>query len=162
MCTRKNELIEKLGIHIEQSEQIAPVAARIIATLILTGKKGITFEELVTNLCASKSTVFTHLTHLQSIKRINYFTKPGDRKKYFVITTTGIIQKMNEMMENWKKEKELHLEIMQYKIESNVHSESENDAEDTFDLEFHKDYLSFLEQANESILKLKQKLDYTV
>lgn len=81
---QKRNLIEKLGVQLE-GDQLAPLAARILATLILTGKKGITFDELVRDLCAGKSTISTHLDHLQSSNRIKYFTKSGDRKRYFII-----------------------------------------------------------------------------
>ena len=40
---------------------------------------------MVTILCASKSTISTHLNHLQDLNKIEYFTKTGDRKKYFII-----------------------------------------------------------------------------
>ncbi|GAL00549.1 hypothetical protein JCM19314_2157 [Nonlabens ulvanivorans] len=76
-------LVEKLGVHLENREQLAPVAARILSYIILTGKKGSTFEDLVTILCASKSTISTHLNHLQDLNKIQYFTKVGDRKKVF-------------------------------------------------------------------------------
>lgn len=156
MPTTKNVLIEKLGVHIEHTESLAPVASRVLATLIITGQKGTTFEELVTDICASKSTISTHLTHLQAIKRVDYFTKQGDRKKYFVPTKCGLIERMEEMLENWKNEKQLHLDIMKYKSERN--EKAKNDS-DTFDLEFHNDYLSFLENAESSISKLKDKLN---
>jgi len=80
--TKKESLIEKLGVHIESKDQLAPLAARILSTLILTGKKGATFESLVCELNASKSTISTHLTTLQAANRITYHTKCGDRKKY--------------------------------------------------------------------------------
>ena len=51
---RKRELVEKLGILLEKKEHMAPVAARIFSYIILTGKQGTTFEDLVENLCASK------------------------------------------------------------------------------------------------------------
>ena len=60
-------------------------AIPILSYIILTGKAGTTFEDLVTNLGASKSTISTHLNHLQDLKKIEYFTKTGDRKKYFVM-----------------------------------------------------------------------------
>ena len=47
---QKTRLIEKLGVQFEKEHQLAPVAARIFATLIVTGKKGITFEQLVKDL----------------------------------------------------------------------------------------------------------------
>ena len=77
ICKKKMALVEKLGVHIENKEKLAPVAARIISYIILTGKTGTTFEEMVTILCASKSTISTHLNHLQDLNKIEYFTKTG-------------------------------------------------------------------------------------
>ncbi|HET8803969.1 MAG TPA: transcriptional regulator, partial [Aequorivita sp.] len=132
------------------------LAARILSTLILTGKKGITFEALVCELGASKSTIFTHLTTLQAANRITYYTKSGDRKKYFILIPEVMIQSMSEMLKNWKCEKEIHLEIMDYKKE--VNESLEGDPNEKFDLEFHIDYLNFLDQASASVEKLQKKL----
>ena len=63
ICQVKMGLVEKLGVHLEKREQLAPVGARILSYIILTGKKGATFEDMVTILCASKSTISTHLNH---------------------------------------------------------------------------------------------------
>jgi DNA-binding transcriptional regulator GbsR (MarR family) len=154
--TKKEEIIEKLGVHIESKEQLAPLAARILSTLILTGKQGATFDSLVCELGASKSTISTHLTTLQAANRITYYTKAGDRKKYFTLVPDAMINSMTEMLKNWKCERELHLEIIAYKKDIN---ESLPDDDNTkFDLEFHDDYLEFLDQASASIEKLKKKL----
>lgn len=154
--TKKEKLIEKLGVHIEGKEQIAPLAARILATLILTGKQGITFESLVCELGASKSTISTHLTTLQAANRITYYTKSGDRKKYFTLIPDAMIQSMAEMLKNWKCERDLHSEIIEYKQE--INKTLPKDSDEIFDMEFHTDYLEFLDQASASIEKLKKKL----
>lgn len=154
--TKKEKLIEKLGVHIESKEQLAPVAARIMSTLILSGKKGATFDYLVSELGASKSTISTHLTTLQAANRITYHTKCGDRKKYFTLVSDAMINSMNEMIKNWKSERELHLEIIEYKKE--VNSTLPNDSIELFDLEFHNDYLEFLTLASDSMGKLQKKL----
>ena len=70
ICKQKQNLVERLGVLLENKEQLAPVAARILSYIILTGKVGTTFEDLVTHLCASKSTISTHLNHLQNLKKI--------------------------------------------------------------------------------------------
>ncbi|KKL22107.1 hypothetical protein LCGC14_2438760 [marine sediment metagenome] len=155
---KKENLIEKLGVHLECKEQLAPLAARILSKLILTGKKGVTFDDMVCGLCASKSTIFTHLTHLQAAKKISYYTKPGDRKKYFVISPDAMLQSMIEMIENWNTERELHLEIMEYKKEINKNLKEKDLSDEAFDMEFHKDYLNFLEQATSSMQKLRDNL----
>ncbi len=154
--TKKEKLIEKLGVHIESKEQLAPLAARILATLVLSGKKGSTFESLVCELGASKSTIFTHLTTLQAANRITYYTKCGDRKKYFTLVPDVMIQSMTEMLNKWKSERELHLEIMEYKKE--INEDLKDDEENHFDLEFHKDYIQFIDLASSSMEKLKQKI----
>ena len=149
--TKKEKLIEKLGVHIESKEQLAPLAARIISTLILTGKKGVTFETLVSELSASKSTISTHLTTLQAANRITYHTKCGDRKKYFTLVPDAIINSMGVMLKNWKNERDL-----QYKKE--INAELPKDCSEIFDLEFHEDYIEFLSQASASMEKLQKKL----
>lgn len=149
---RKCELVEKLGIFLEKKEQMAPVAARIFSYVILRGKQGTTFEDLVSNLCASKSTISTHLNHLQDLKKLSYFTKTGDRKKYFVINSDTMLQGISNMVEEWKNEKELHLEIKAYKEETNKTLEEEN----KFELGFHDSFIGFLDGAISSIIKLKE------
>src|SRR5690606_23593601 len=95
--TKKFQLVEKLGVHFENTDHLAPVAARIMAYVILTGKTGTTFEDLVSDLCASKSTISTHLNHLQGLNKLTYFTKSGDRKKYFILNPDYILQSINNM-----------------------------------------------------------------
>ncbi|MBD0831089.1 GbsR/MarR family transcriptional regulator [Aestuariibaculum sediminum] len=155
-CKERSTLIEKLGVFLETKEQLAPVAARIMAYAILKGKSGTTFEDLVVDLAASKSTISTHLNHLQDLKKIEYFTKPGDRKKYFVIKKDTILIGIDNMVESWNLEKEMHLEIKAYK--EKVNKLDNLNEEEQFDLEFHDDYLQYLEEATQSILKLKSRI----
>ncbi|MCK0132177.1 transcriptional regulator [Flavobacteriaceae bacterium F08102] len=151
---QKCQLVEKLGVHLEQTEQIAPLAGRIMAYCILTGKRGVSFEDLVQNLCASKSTISTHLNHLQSLNKLQYFTKTGDRKKYFVINPNTIKQNIDRMIEKWETERKLHQEIRLYKEQIN---QSENvDPEAKFDLELHNNFIKFLNQAINSIKEFKE------
>lgn len=152
---REGKLIEKMGVHIESKEQIAPLAARIIASLVLKGKKGETFEGLVEQLCASKSTIFTHLTNLQASHRITYYTKPGDRKKYFILSPNALIIQMDEMIEGWREEREIHMEIAAYKSDINKNIEN---IDEQFDLDFHSMYMTYLEQASFLMQNLKSKL----
>ncbi len=153
---RKEKLIEKMGVHLESREQLAPLAARILANLVLKGKKGETFENLVSDLNASKSTIFTHLTTLQASHRITYYTKSGDRKKYFILSPNALILSMNGMIENWKEEREIHLEIAKYK--EDINKDLPTDSEDKFDIEFHTDYLDYLDQVCSLMKNLRTKL----
>ena len=151
---KKAYLVEKLGVFLERKEGLAPIAARILAQVILTGKQGTTFEDLVSTLCASKSTISTHLNHLYDLKRLDYFTKTGDRKKYYTINVESMVQNITDMLEEWKSEKELHIEMMEFKAEMHKNLSEEN----KFELHFHESYIEFNEEAIKSIAKLKETI----
>jgi hypothetical protein len=77
-------------------------------------------------------------------------------KKYFILIPDVMIHAMADMLKNWKCEQRLHLEIMEYKKE--INESLPKDSDEIFDLEFHTDYLEFLNQASASIEKLQKKL----
>ncbi|WP_432672452.1 GbsR/MarR family transcriptional regulator [Flavobacterium sp. SM2513] len=80
----KLELIEMFGVFFESTHHLPPLASRILGNLILDGcKSGLTFEDLVVRMSASKSTVSTSLNLLLKTEMITYYTLTGDRKKYF-------------------------------------------------------------------------------
>lgn len=151
----KEDLVERLGVFMEKKEQLAPVAARILSYIILTGKSGTTFEDLVRDLCASKSTISTHLNHLADLKRILYFTKTGDRKKYYIINEDSIVQSIDALTESWILQKELHLEIRDYKEKTN---QINSDYASKFNLDFHDNYIEFLDEVTKSVSTLKSKI----
>jgi DNA-binding transcriptional regulator GbsR (MarR family) len=152
MDIQKKELVEKLGVNFEKLKILAPVAARIFATLILSEKKGITFDELVEELNASKSTVSTNLEHLQSLNKVSYVTRPGDRKRYFIINPNLILNIIDEMIEKWNNEKSIHQAIIDYKEKRQQNTEKE---EPECDIEFNKNFLIFIDEATTAIQKLK-------
>ncbi len=152
---QRKYLIEELGVHME-GDNLAPLAARIISTLILSGKKGVTFDELVKELQAGKSTISTHLEHLQNTNRVKYFTKTGDRKRYFIIDPDFILNMMDEMINKWENEKKLHLKIKEYKQQYNLKAQETGDS--LFDFEFQEDFLTFLEETSTAVKKFKAKL----
>ena len=156
ICEKKMELVEKLGVHFEHSYRLAPLAARILSYVVLNGSSGTTFEELVDNLCASKSTISTHLNHLQGIKRIVYFTKSGDRKKYFVMNKDSLILSIDEMIQSWEKLRELHVEIKNYKLSLEDSEASEETSK--FVSEFHDNYIKFVDDVTQLISELKEKI----
>ncbi|MDA0178069.1 MULTISPECIES: GbsR/MarR family transcriptional regulator [Mesoflavibacter] len=156
LLKQKHDLVERLGIVFEQTDQLAPVAARILSYIILTGDSGTTFEELVDKLCASKSTISTHLNHLSDLKKIKYFTKTGDRKKYFIKNPDTIFQRIDRMVEDWKIQIELHKEIKQYKEKMNELVVTNQ--EEKFKLDFHDSYLIYLNEAINSLEKLRIKI----
>lgn len=156
LLKKKERLIERLGVHLEQKDQIAPVAARLLSSLILSGNRGCTFDDLVESLQASKSTVSTHLNTLQTQQKITYYTVCGDRKKYFILNPNATLLKVDEMLRNWEEERQLHLEVTCFK--KLVNESLPEGEQPQFDLVYHTEYLTFLDQASETIQRLREKL----
>lgn len=152
----KKKLVEELGVYMERKEQMAPIAARILATLVLSRKQGVTFEEFVTDLEASKSTVSTHLNNLQASELISYCTKPGDRKRYFVMTPNRLFQFIDEKLAIWEKDKKMHHEVIEYK--NKVNQIYKNNPEQQCDITFSANFLTFLDEATAAFNKLKMNL----
>lgn len=151
--SQKAKLTEQLGVIMERKYDLAPVAARILSTLILNDRKGLTFSELVRDLKASKSTVSTNLEYLQKNRRIEYFTKPGDRKRYFVLNTNYSIEVIDEMINTWEEERNLHENILSYKQRRNAFNK--NHDLPLFDLEFQENLLVFFEETTQAFKKLR-------
>lgn len=154
---QKKELIEKLGVRMEKNHQVAPLAARILSTLVLSGEQGVTFDEMVRHLCAGKSTISNHLDHLQVSRKIEYFTKPGDRKRYFVISPNLMIQVIDETAAAWEAEEVIQKEILDYK--KNMNQINQDSEHPLFDLEFQENLLTYISEATTAIKKLKEKIN---
>lgn len=78
----QKQLIEKIGVHLE-TEGLSPAAARIMALLVVADEVEITFDDIYPSLGISKSTASSAINMLLTMGRIEYITKPGDRKRYF-------------------------------------------------------------------------------
>lgn len=100
----KQKLIEEIGVHFEKAQNLAPLAARIYVIMILSPYDGHTFDEIIEITKASKSSVSTQLNLLLQTKKVEYFTKPGDRKRYFRASKTYLKNNLKEEVENIKED----------------------------------------------------------
>ncbi|SFB74100.1 transcriptional regulator [Zunongwangia sp. SCSIO 43204] len=116
----KGKLIEEIGVRFEQVHQLAPLAARIYAIMILSPKDGHTFDEILSITKASKSSVSTHLNHLLQLKKVEYFTKPGDRKRYFRASTYYLKNTLEEYHVNITEEIKLIDKIINFNKTNNT------------------------------------------
>lgn len=138
----KEELIEMFGIHFENNHNLPPLGARILATLILDGcRTGITFEDLVERLGASKSSISTNLNLLLKIGKINYYTLPGDRKKYF--KPSPFSERLNGYMRMLAFEKEIIDRMVEYRQKTASCREEEINLEN---VKAYKDHVVEVEQ----------------
>jgi DNA-binding transcriptional regulator GbsR (MarR family) len=97
LTEKQTELIEKIGIHFETS--FPPAAARIFALLIVSDQEAYGFDEIREELRLSKSATSNGINFLLSVKKIEYFTKSGDRKRYFRWSPKNTISHFKEGIE---------------------------------------------------------------
>ncbi|MCT8339253.1 GbsR/MarR family transcriptional regulator [Luteirhabdus pelagi] len=79
----KKKLIEETGLHFEVYGNLPPLAARIFATALLSKEEGYSFDEIMQITQASKSSVSTSLNLLIQLRYLEYYTKSGERKRYY-------------------------------------------------------------------------------
>lgn len=97
----QKQLVEKLGVFYEKNG-LSPVAARILALLLVSARTELTFDEIREELSISKSATSNALNLLLTTEQIEYITLPGDRKRYFrsmiINWQDKMKQKMNSMI----------------------------------------------------------------
>lgn len=79
---KRQELREQLGV-LYESRGLPPVPARIVALLTINEQCQLSFDQIREHLKVSKSATSNGINLLLNLKQIEYFTKPGDRKRYF-------------------------------------------------------------------------------
>jgi len=98
----QKELIESIGVIYERAGH-TPMAGRVAGLLFLAEPPYKSFDQLVSDLEASKSAVSNALNVLLAMGLIDYKTFHGDRKRYFKINVTGldaILKKENDNIKN--------------------------------------------------------------
>lgn len=100
----KKNLIEELGLFFQERHKFPPLAARLYALVVLSSSNGFTFEELMELTQSSKSSVSTNLNLLVSLRFVDYYTKTGNRKRYFRSTGSYVKNMLNEHVEAVTKE----------------------------------------------------------
>ncbi|MCW4470015.1 hypothetical protein OGH69_13635 [Flavobacterium sp. MFBS3-15] len=126
----REELIELFGIHFEKFHHMPPLGSRIFATIILDAcGRGITFEDLVERMGASKSSVSTNVNLLLKLGKINYYTLPGDRKKYY--KPSPFSERFSNYMKMVELEKIIIDKMLDYRQKTAMCSAEKGDIEKT-------------------------------
>ena len=100
----KKQLIEDLGLNMEEQLRISPLAARIYALLVLSPEDGLMFDQIQDIIQASKSSISTNLKVLTQLKYVTYYTKSRVRKKYFKIAKYFQLLSLEEEMQSLKNQ----------------------------------------------------------
>ncbi|WOD44548.1 GbsR/MarR family transcriptional regulator [Hwangdonia lutea] len=116
---QKQQLIEEVGVHLEERANLSPLASRIYALLILSSHDGMSFENIVSTMQASKSSVSSNLNVLLQLSYIEYYTKSGDRKRYFRTSDFYIKNALEQQSHLLEKGLKMVRKINQFNEENN-------------------------------------------
>lgn len=89
LTENKLQLIEEMGVLHEQ-HGMQPAAARILALLMISDTVELAFEEIYETLGISKSAASNAINILINTDRVEYITRPGERRRYFRLKTKGL------------------------------------------------------------------------
>lgn len=103
----QEKLIEKIGLGIEEQLNLSPIASRIYALLILSSDGGLTFEGIRNVIQASKSSTSININVLTQLGYVRFYTKPGDRKRYFKLAKYASLMSLEGYIQTVVKEMEM-------------------------------------------------------
>lgn len=110
----KEKLVEEMGVYFEITQQLTPLASRIYALLGLCPKAGHSFEEIIELTKSSKSSVSTNINLLLQSGIIEYYTKSGDRKRYFRLSKKYLVVNLEKLRNRAVEELTLFDKINSY------------------------------------------------
>ncbi|POY37889.1 hypothetical protein C3K47_04995 [Solitalea longa] len=118
LTDEQKAVIEKVGV-MYQKTGLSPAAARILSLLMVVDEAELTFEEICSALHLSKSAVSTAINSLLLMERIDFHTKPGDRKRYFFVDMLKY-QNLNEgLLKRISNASIMYREILSIRSEAN-------------------------------------------
>lgn len=119
LTTKQQQLLEKATV-IHERLGYTPAASQILALLLISDKVELTFDQIRTTLNLSKSATSNALNALIQIKRIEYITKMGDRKRYFRSLIVSWKSKLKEVNDSIFELNSLFKEILSVRSESTL------------------------------------------
>ncbi|MEQ9442890.1 MAG: MarR family transcriptional regulator [Cyclobacteriaceae bacterium] len=143
--TEKRRQVERIGVALEKLG-LTPVAARILGLLLVAEPPYLTLDEIVEATQASKSSVGNALKFLQSEESIEYITFPGDRKRYFQLSTDTWLEGLQQRVEQLTSFREILLETVD--MRSDQHAKFNQSLLDMCDFygEFEEKVESFISE----------------
>jgi len=144
----KEQLVEEIGVYFEKTLQLTPLAARLYGLLMLCPKSGHSFEEIVELSQSSKSSVSVNLNLLLNNGSIEYFTKPGERKRFFRLSKNYL----KVSLEKYKNQLSEELKILQKVKDFNVQ----------YNKEKHEKHKAFAKMYTEYLETHYQNLERTI
>mgnify|MGYP003575071975 CR=1 FL=1 len=97
LSDKQLKLVEDLGVYYEKYD-LQPAAARIYSLLMVSDRNELTFEEIYENLNISKSAASNAINLMIGTQRVEYTTRPGERKRYFRCKVESLTDGMQKSM----------------------------------------------------------------
>ena len=130
--------VEEIGIFYE-STGLTPMEARVFSLLLLADPPEMEFFAIQEFLQASKSTVSNALKRLMNEGRVDYITRPGDRKRYFRVSSQKWLQSIQDSFANMTPFVETMRKVIEIRRQANTPEFNE-------ELCQIQDYFLYLEQ----------------
>jgi DNA-binding transcriptional regulator GbsR (MarR family) len=152
LTNEQKKLIKDYSSHFENTYQFPPLTSKIYAYLLVTyNQEGVTFDELVEIFNASKSSISTSLNFLTQIKYVEYHTKINNRKRFYRVSNTSTLKRLEKIHSVLSEEKHL-TEELKYYLEKN------STTKDDLNLIKSDIYINHLENAILQLAKTIKKL----
>ncbi len=109
LTEEQQDLIERFGVLHDQLGH-SPATGRIVGLLLVAPRQALTFDEIREALGLSKSSTSAGLNLLLQIGSVVYFTRPGERRRYFRKNYSDWEKSLLERMDTFFELKDLLLE----------------------------------------------------
>lgn len=118
--TEKQQQLLKKATIVHEKLGYTPAFSQILALLLISDQVELTFDQIRNTLNLSKSATSNALNALIQIKRIEYITKMGDRKRYFRSLIFSWKNKVREVNQNIFEMNSLFKEILENRTNSTL------------------------------------------
>jgi DNA-binding transcriptional regulator GbsR (MarR family) len=99
LSEKQYELVEQIGVLFER-KGMTPASARVTGVLLVSDKTELSFDQIREILQLSKSATSNAINSLLNTEYVDYITKPGDRKRYFIFKLEGWQEKIMKEINN--------------------------------------------------------------
>lgn len=111
LTDEQRDLVERFGV-LHDSLGFSPAPGRVLGLLLVSPEPGLTFEEIRSSLSLSKSSTSAAVNFLLNIGSVEYFTRSGERKRYFRKSYSNweaaLIQRMDAFLSQRELLREAH------------------------------------------------------
>ncbi|WP_090679847.1 GbsR/MarR family transcriptional regulator [Myroides guanonis] len=137
--------------HHEALYHYSPLTSKLYTFLLFSGMgDGVTFDEIVEKLNASKSSISTSLNVLLNNNQIEQFNKIDERKRYFRINPKYLTNRLFTIKKSIEKELDLTCRLLEF---------NQNNKLNVFKCESRINvYIEHLEKSSEELSQTIEKL----